>query len=311
MSDSHKAVLHREQATEQAKEFNDLTSLLKEVIDYGTDLIPRAYANSPKDGKAACLIFILLRQCLMHLDGVEILVLAGNASSARLQLRSLWEITILVEWILAKDTDAKIRHFFVANIRRERQRHLIGLPNTPEATKYPDIAKFLSTSEELVRRIPSQIQVLDKLLLQPDLKPVDDKFQEYYTKHGYDKDWFKVYGLPSQSISLRAIAKSISKEFEYTWVYRPFSDDVHASDMWRSIQLGAGNRVWLTPIREPQGIPETVQFAISFTARLYEMILNQYRPNEAADNFKRKKAEWEPRVRKQYHVTVNRRPLHI
>src|SRR5271165_5299240 len=101
MAESHKAVLDREYAVETAKHFKDSLDLLNDLLDYGTNLIPRAFVSSPRDLKAICIIFVQLRQFLVHLDGVVTLATAGNCATATLQLRSLLETAHTLEWLLA------------------------------------------------------------------------------------------------------------------------------------------------------------------------------------------------------------------
>ncbi len=299
MSDSHKHVLDREAAIEHAGKFNKSLSLLNEIIDYGTNLILRAYKDSPKDEKAACLIFVFLRQFLVHLDGVAILLSSGNTNTARLQLRSLWEISIVVQWILAKDTESKIRHFLVANFRKEKQAHSIAMSESPEAKKYPNLADFLNASEKLVKRIPDQMRFLKEYLAQHDLAPIDAKFEKYYLERDYDEDWYVVYGRPSVSrISLRKIAKDVGRENEYR-LYSYYSQEAHGSDLWRCIKLRPGKESTMTPLRDASETNDVLVVAVPLAARLYEMILMEYRPNEATDNFQRKLKEWKQQSREQ------------
>lgn len=103
MSEAHKAVLNREYAVQTAQQhFKDAVELLNELVDYGTNLIPRAFVSSLKDIKAICVIFVQLRQFLEHLDGVAILIAAGNCASANLQLRSLLETSHTIGMALGK-----------------------------------------------------------------------------------------------------------------------------------------------------------------------------------------------------------------
>ena len=67
----------------------DADDLLTESVDYGTNLVARAFGSSKRDLIAICLLFVQLRQFLMHLDGITILLREGSAGTADLQLRSL------------------------------------------------------------------------------------------------------------------------------------------------------------------------------------------------------------------------------
>src|SRR5271166_2490856 len=83
MAESHKAVLDREQSVKDAKRFNDSLDLLNVLLDYGTNLIPRAFVSSPRDLKDFCIIFVQLRQFLAHLDGVVTLATARGQERDR------------------------------------------------------------------------------------------------------------------------------------------------------------------------------------------------------------------------------------
>ena len=104
-----------------AIKFQDAIDLLNELVNYGTNLLVRAFTSSDRDLKAICVLFVQLRQFLMHLDGIAILLAADNCGTADLQLRSLLETAHTIEWVLASDTEAKINYLYVANLRRRRQ----------------------------------------------------------------------------------------------------------------------------------------------------------------------------------------------
>ena len=92
MSDeSHKAVLDREFAIEGANPFKDALELLNELIDYGTNLVPRAFLSSPRDVKAICVIFVQLRQFIVHLDGVAILGVPAIAPRQIFNFAHYWK----------------------------------------------------------------------------------------------------------------------------------------------------------------------------------------------------------------------------
>jgi hypothetical protein len=118
--EAHKYVLDRDGSAEMAAHFRESTELLTELIDYGTNLLVRAFTSSKRDLKAVCVLFVQLRQFLTHLDGLATLLTTGNCGTADLQLRSLLEGSHLIEWVLAADSEAKIQHLYVENLRRRR-----------------------------------------------------------------------------------------------------------------------------------------------------------------------------------------------
>ncbi|HXP45791.1 MAG TPA: DUF5677 domain-containing protein, partial [Terriglobales bacterium] len=292
--ESHKSVLDRGFAVEAAKHFKDALGLLNELIDYGTSLIPRAFVSSPRDLKAICVIFVQLRQFIVHLDGVAILGAAGNCSTANLQLRSLLETSHALEWLLTSDTDSKVNHLYVANLRRRRQWDSILIAGTPEATRHADAARRISLSADQAKEIADEVRRLDDLLSRAPFDAVNARFEPHYSRRGYDAPWYVVYGAPS----IRKVAEEIGRLNEYSYIYSPFSGTTHGSDMWKSIVVGDQN-VEMNAVREPHDIPRIVQLAATLSFRVYRLILRQYREGEEASFNRKYVQEWRARFMKE------------
>ena len=89
VDDAHQGMLERDRAVEMASQFKEAVELLTELANYGTNLVVRAFHSSKRDLIPICILFVQLRQFLMHLDGITILLCGGSAGTADLQLRSL------------------------------------------------------------------------------------------------------------------------------------------------------------------------------------------------------------------------------
>jgi len=301
MSDeSHKAVLDREFAIEAAKHFKDALGLLNELIDYGTSLVPRAFVSSPRDLKAICVIFVQLRQFIVHLDGVAILGAAGNCSTANLQLRSLLETSHALEWLLTSDTDAKVNHLYVANLRRRRQWNSILIAGTPEAKRHAATVSRLSLSADQLKEVVDGVRRIDDLLSKAPFDTINANFEPHYSKRGFDAPWYVVYGVPS----IRKVADEIGRLNEYSYIYSSFSGITHGSDMWKSIVVGDQN-VEMNAVREPHDISKIVQLAATLSFRVYRLIFRQYREGEEASFNRKYMQEWRARFMKEYRIDLS------
>jgi hypothetical protein len=60
--DAHKHLLDRDGAMAMAANFHDAIDLVNELVNYGTNLVVRAFASSDRDLKAICVLFVQLRQ---------------------------------------------------------------------------------------------------------------------------------------------------------------------------------------------------------------------------------------------------------
>ena len=226
MAESHKAVLDREYAVETAKHFKDSLDLLNDLLDYGTNLVPRAFVSSPRDLKAICIVFVQLRQFLVHLDGVATLATAGNCATATLQLRSLLETAHTLEWLLVSDTNAKINYLYVANLRQRRQWNSTLVPGTPEAARHTGAAGRVTFTPDQLKEITDEITRIDTILASPPFDIINAKFESTYAKRGYDLPWYEVYATPAtRKFSIRKISHEMAgvKSIPISTVHSPVS----------------------------------------------------------------------------------------
>ena len=106
--DPHKGLLNDENATAFVSEQLKLwTNLLRDLANYGSHLIPRAFSSSDKTLGDAVVIGILLRQLVAMIDAIEILLCRSAVHAASLQLRAMFEASIYIEWMLAGDREIK------------------------------------------------------------------------------------------------------------------------------------------------------------------------------------------------------------
>jgi len=197
MSDSYKPILDREGVGESMQQLRDPISLLKELADYGSALIPRAFDSSPRDHQATILVGVFLQQVVAHLDGATVLLSKGCGLTATLQLRSLLENSMYLHWILESDTANKIDHIFVANVRRRRHGQAIGVPGSAEATRYAAAAARLKMTPEQAQGVADEVNRLGQLLADPKYAAINAKFEPHYNRRYFDEPWYKHCGEPS------------------------------------------------------------------------------------------------------------------
>jgi hypothetical protein len=143
-----------------------------------------------------------------------------------LQLRSLLEGAHLIEWTLAKDTEAKIQYLYVANLRRRREWDKSVISGTPEFAKHFDVTAGLKIAPEDLKEVTAESAQIDALRGKPPFDAINARFAPSYTQRGFDEPWFKVYG----AASIRSIADELRHLKEYTYVYSVLSGVTHGSD---------------------------------------------------------------------------------
>jgi len=109
--------------------------LLTDLVNYGSNLIVRAYDSSKRDIDDIMIIAVLLKHIVQMLDGVQLLISGGNAHAATLQARSAFEAYLYMLWIMKGDSIRKSRYYYVFEIRKQRKWALRATPNTKEREK--------------------------------------------------------------------------------------------------------------------------------------------------------------------------------
>jgi hypothetical protein len=303
MTNSFLPILDREYGTKNAVKFKAKHELLKEVLDYGTMLVPRAFDSGPKDIKAICLLFVQLRQFLVHLDAVGILSAQGASASLELQLRSMLELLFTIEWILKADTQEKVDHLYVANLRSRRRWQAIGITGSPEANDNAKTAARLKAElpPEAEAEFKREVASIDSALATPPYDSINAKFEPFYKKNKRDSEWYKVY---VKGTTIRSIAHDVNRAGEYKSFYSSFSSSAHGSNIFRSI-LFSGQSVEVNEIRQPQNVPKSIDFAVMLALEVYRHILEEYRPGEAFSNFPQKYlTNWKQRHELRYNVRI-------
>jgi len=283
---AHRGILDREASVKSANNYNFAFNLINELLDYGIDLLPKAYDNSPHDTKALCLICVQFRQTLAHLDAIAILASMGNCYSASLQCRGILEISLTMEWLLKRDTESKVNHLYVANLRRRRQWQSIPIPGTPEAKLHADEAQRVTVSSSMLKQIQAEVNAIDKVLAKPEYAPVNAKFESGYAKNNYDKQWYEVYGTQS----IRKMAEQIGRAKEYRIFYSSLSEASHGGNIYKNVTFEPIGSIH--PIREPEKVPALAHFAFSRALAIYRMILEQYLPNDISVFQNKYMREW-------------------
>ena len=80
-SEPHKILLDRDlYAAFIREEFSDTTDLIEELVNYGSNLVPRCYVSSEQKLHDIVVIWNFLKQGVALLDGIHVLALKGSTT---------------------------------------------------------------------------------------------------------------------------------------------------------------------------------------------------------------------------------------
>jgi hypothetical protein len=299
----YKALLNREEAIRLASEiYGSQLDVLVDMVNYGSNLIPRAYHSSAKGITEVVVIGVLLKQIVAMLDAVEVIARQGISYAALLQTRAAFEASLYIDWILSTDSDNRAKHYLVANLREERQWAKQAIPGTTEQRDF--VARFQSLSPDLPTTLSdletdakNHLAEVDSLLGRADFKPIDAAFEQCRktSRKKYDPEWYKVLG--KQSIG--QIAKEVGRMPEYEIFYSRGSDVTHSGLYKDHVKfIRGGFRFKL--IRHLSDSHDLLLCIMGIAIHTFGRVIDTYRPGEAPALSKKYVEDW-----RQAYLSIN------
>jgi hypothetical protein len=285
----YEPLLHRELHAHDAKQhYARQFALLRDVVNYGTNLVPSCFASSSRSLGDVLVTAVLLKQVVLMLDAFEVLVREGCVEASILQARSLFEASLYAEWMLTSDLEKKALYYYVANVRKERQWARRGVIDDPEQDVFfRNLGEFAEAMEptrlKLAEFAPERLREIDEFLEKEPYAAINAEFERVRG----DRPWHVPLGEPS----VRSIAKSLGRLHEYEVFYVQSSETMHAARHSPHIKILKG-KIEFEPIRHLDGLATTLRFALSTAFHTYRKVLERYRPEQVVEMHRRYVQDW-------------------
>ena len=294
---ANKKILDRDKAANLGEMITEPLDSLQVLVNYGTNLVLRCYYyGSNKSLKDVVALFSLFKNALSMADAIEVMMRQGVIRPSQLQLRSLFEVSVTLQWVLQESGDERARAYHVANLRRQRLSARRDLPGTEENEAFQyfwDTVGDKTTSPEGEKEARAQIANLNKVLSGSSLCYLNKKFEAFYQKKEYEQDWYKILGVRS----FRDIAKDLDRTAEYAMIYVSGSEVMHGSTYTGQVAFD-GSKVITDSLRSPEEIGPSLRLAMALTLKMTRSTLEYYRPTEV-ENLKRKyREDWASPLRR-------------
>lgn len=291
---AHAAILDRETPAAQVKEqLTPQLDLLADLAAYGSNLVVRAYNSSPQQMAELIVCGVLLKQVVAMIDATHVLLSAGCGHAAHLPMRTAWEASLYLDWILSGNSERRATCYFVGNYRDERRWADRVTPGTLEEAAFSPIAKaigldFQTERPTLAADATSRRAEVDRILAQPELQAIDAEFQQLRgNKRKRDPEWYELDGMKS----IRDIAKSLDRLAEYEAFYSKGSQVTHTGTYKDHLHFAEGN-VHFKPIRHLADANQLLTVIVVIAMKTYERVLTCYRPGEVPALMKKYRDDW-------------------
>lgn len=278
-------VLQRRPQPEHESLTKWMTDTLDSCVDYGCH-IAVVMADYFKGGYTDAIIAALYRHFLELVDGISVLIGQHCADAAKPILRSAFETSLYIEYILQADTERRARAYLVANAHRRISFYRKLNPDTEQGKDFREKIKNDPLSKSILGRfrvdeLLQKEQNLTNMLTRPEFAPIQAAWNEAKGK----LEWYSLFNGPR---NLEDLARHLKKSARYELLYRYWSQWTHAT--------GAPlNRIVITPegtgallaLRYPGDLQQVTLHTALIAVDLMRLIVKSYIPSD-----EKRFAEW-------------------
>lgn len=268
--------------TEAAAHYSDQTLMLRDMVNYGANLLARAYRSSGKELEDVVVLGVLLRQVTAMLDATEVLLVNGCSHAAYTTLRGALEASIYLDFVLYADSHKRAAHFIVWNYRRD---HMWAMRAVRGSAERETFMKMLEGSDYTTGEkeadwsdvAEEQASEIRRYLSGNDFQAIDNAFTTYSRKNKRgDPEWYKLLDCPS----VRAVAKQVGRLLEYVCYYQRASNVIHTATLKDHVISKKKNEVTVIPIRHSVETHHIILGAAVVGYKTFRSVLLRYRPGE-------------------------------
>lgn len=254
-----------------------LTShVISQSVHAGTYLLDHLLRNPP--GNSSHLAPLMLYRHALELgDSVAKLLRFGSSSTASILIRSLFETSLGLEFILEKNTFHEDRASCYQAFRqieryKDFTRYDPGTPEGKELHRILDADKKLEDTAFPRKDLSRERQLIDEILNSTRFKPFWDKFKSAKNK---PRHW---YSLCSSAPDIRILARLIGRESEYVLLYKMLSENAHAADVLSGVvSVSKEKMLKVHMLRGPvEKIKETTSLAANYLVSCHTLLLETY-----------------------------------
>lgn len=251
--------------------------LLEELRNYGLAALARC-SYRPGGGDENLAILLPYLHLIEMLDGVQILIAESSITPAKLQVRSMFEAALGIEYVSKENTIRRgLSYLFMDVISR-----LKSVKRLDSSTSEGEVfRKSLGAYASVIDKLPelkSRLDALNGFVQKPELKEIREEYDRL-SKHEKKRiSWYQLFDGPR---NIRGLACSLGREAEYAVLYSYLSGTAHVEDaIRRRLSPAEGDQMALRPLREPTDIMSTLHMTVSYAVRSTHCVLRYYRPDE-------------------------------
>ncbi len=268
--------LDRETALAQTRNIRGLGApILLALTDWGAEIFERCSGTAP-NGEEDLGILMPLHHLVEMLDGIEVLLDHSCVIASRTPLRSAFEASLTIRYVLEDDTRRRSLSYVVGSVREEIRRLDEADPRSQAGKRFREDMGLREDSDfpfTPPERCRSNIEGLQELLAEDRFREISEEYDNASRR----AKWYSLFGGPS---NLRELSTRLGQLDDFLVLYRTWSATAHAEDLWRQVTVGKDGKAAVGVIRSPMGLPAAYHLACSIGTEAMLPVLQHYRPGE-------------------------------
>jgi Family of unknown function (DUF5677) len=258
----------------------DFAAFVQDCIE----CLKQAFDNTQEEAAKAkkvhhSTVLLLVRHFIESLDGVSVLVAKGCSQSCLPLLRSALEAMLGLIYILETDTERRALAYQVVHAHKKIKIYERLDPTTKAGQ---DLRKVVATdpcgnlfNNLPIINYPKLIAGLQGMFAKQEFRPIEVEWQRLKAaRNNKDPEWYSLFGGPQ---NVRDLAIKVGLPAMYEFLYRQWSNEVHAGSAMEAIGLKDGDAV-IRPIRHPEELQSVVTLASNFSLLLAMKLIGVYSP---------------------------------
>ena len=286
-TEEFKELLDRDRMSVEAKELIDLACpLLRELVNHASHAFTRVLRAADDDRRGGenedVAVYVLYRQLIEQVDAVEVLLSKSCVSPTTPLLRSMFEVSLSLDYILAdlgKYTERSLCWTY-AHIRAKMRAHELLDPSTTRGAAYRATSTYFTSERATPHDSRPAIANLNVVATRSQFSLIAADFDAREKKRkGIPPNWFSLLNGPT---SRKQLAKEVQRERDYLALYGQWSAHAHGETANNFIGPGrSAGEVGFPMLRSAQDFRSSACFAASFLLHATRLVVNHFRPGES------------------------------
>ena len=271
------SLLDRETSLAQTHEIRALGGpVLRRVVDEAVGIFERC-SQTGAGADENLGILMPFHHAIEMLDGVEVLLDRSCVVASYTPLRSAFEVSLAVRYVLAGDIKRRALSYVVGDTYEWIHWYEEHDPESNRGKQFISEMGLAEGSDFPMSNL-ADAEPLKTMLAREPFAPIAEEYKRVSRKTSGRVKWYSLFGGPK---SVKDLAGSLGQLDDYLIFYREMSKTVHGTDLsGRLITAQDGTSTSVSAVRSPIGMPRTYALSIYIGSEVSKAIMEHYRPDE-------------------------------